>query len=221
MHQLTGILLTTLALSTLAACPGVESTPPDADDEPTEVDAAAAPAEEIWDLTAAFPGTTNPSGPWTYGYRFGLDGALVEFSALALELGEASGAAWYDPANHDSSVPSVWMNSGTELIYGNPAGMVALHPGLRGEYAVVRFIAPAPGTYSAEIQFFDGDTGATDATVVVDGDTVFARAVTADNPAFTLLPVTLDAGESIEVLVGPAGDGYADTTPVSFTIHAA
>ena len=188
-------------------------------DAPTDstADGDGAPdAGKRFDLAADFPGTANPNGPWTYGWAATLAGSLTVYPKLEKN---AVGPIWNDPANNSLGTPSAWKNNSSGILYGVPVGMVSLHPGQAGEYSVVRFKAPAAGTYSASVKFFSGDTGETDAKVYVNGTSVFTS-VTSTDPTYAVPPTALASGATIELWVGPSGSGISDNTPVSLTIQA-
>jgi hypothetical protein len=169
-----------------------------------------------YDMTAEFPGTANPNGPWTYGWAATMGGTLTLYPKLVANW---AGLSWGDPANNVFNTPLAWKNTTSGVVDGVPPGMASLHPGQSGEYSVARFTAPSDGTYSASIQFFSGDSGETDATVYVNGAVVFSGA-TSTNPHHTVPPTSLSAGVTIEIWVGPFGSGVADNTPVKLTIQA-
>jgi len=108
---------------------------------------------QSYDATADFSTTNNPSGTWTYG-------ALDEnFRSFETSPWDSSWEAWTSTIH---SAANVWINRSATAEYGINPGQVALHPGMGGEPAVIRWTAPE-GIGFAKIRvhgsFGSGDTG--------------------------------------------------------------
>jgi alpha-tubulin suppressor-like RCC1 family protein len=171
-----------------------------------------------WDATADFSGTANPNGAWSSGYTATLGSTFILFPAfesVALDL-------WYDPTNFAIGTPIFGKNVSASTAYGVPPGEVTLHPGCNAsEYAELRWTAPQAGSYLANVQFFAGDGGNTDAAVLVNGGApVFTVASTNTNPSYSSF-LSLAAGDRIQFAVGTGGDGCtSDNTPIRVTVLA-
>ncbi len=79
-----------------------------------------------------------------------------------LPLGSAGAASGYPLINHSTRPVSALMNGPNR--YTMPPHALGMHPGLNGEYAVIRFTVPADGNYKISGQFYaldDNDTGTT------------------------------------------------------------
>lgn len=220
---------TLLALSVViyvAGCGGVE---PDAVvdaadlDAPTAIDGAppidSAPIDGVpadaapvtAELVAAFPGTSNPNGVWSYGFATGVN---TPFMRLATLGGDATAPLW----GGDNAVTGgahFWKNLGTTVRYGVAPGAVSGHPGAQNQLAVVRYTAPFAGRFTAHIEAGAGDVGATSVLVRVAGVGVHS----ANSPTtFDLTPTTLAAGDTLDVAIGSLGDWSADNTPIIVTV---
>lgn len=218
------------SVATPDAAPAPTPTPPAdasteaASDAASEAAPDAAPdatAGVQADVTKDFATAANPNGAWTYGYTRDVPtapdaGALVVFSAVSNDPVVPS---WYDPANVQLGAPAAWRNDSAAVANGVAPGEFAVHPGNAGEYAVVRWTAPAAGVYAITLQFKEGDTGDTDGLLLLNGVALVTETSTA---AGTLheLQRTLAAGDRLDVAVGPKGDFRFDSTPLRFLVRS-
>lgn len=185
-------------------------------------------------------GSSNPSGPWSYGYSSSLPGftAFSTFtSAYPIGGSGVSGlAAWYVnlPNVTPKELPAVLKNTtGSTLNYAtvvHPTGLLNLHPSVSAGalYAVVRFTAPSTDTYnvSALFQGLDPKPTSTDvhvyrgATALLNG-TISSYGPPSLNFASTL---ALNAGDTLDFIVGPNGTAsdsfYYDSTGFNATISS-
>jgi hypothetical protein len=204
-------------VSFLAACGSTN--PPIDPDAADPVDASpaidSAPGSTTWVVADALPDPINPNGPWTYAYEHSVGAAPIEFPMQEVVT---DAVVWYDPADFDSSTPAAFENTSDQTQNGNPPGSVGLHPGLAGQLTGIRFVAPADGTYTADITASAGDAGSTTAAVFVDGNVALDFTSTDTEPTYHLAPTAMTAGTAIWLWISPDGDGYGDTTPVTFTV---
>ncbi len=174
------------------------------------------------DVTKDFSTVANPNGAWTFGYSLGDPtadaGGIVVFSTVSNATPNIP--SWYDPANVVLGAPSAWRNDSAATVSGIVPGEFAVHPGNAGEYAIVRWTAPAAGVYSVTLQFKTGDTGDTNGLLLHKGVALVTEGSTSTD-AVHELDVTLAAGDHLDVAVGSKGDFLFDSTPVHFTIHSA
>jgi hypothetical protein len=133
------------------------------------------------------------------------------------------------------AVPVVACNkTGSDVYFDGttfPAGKLAMHVGLAGEPAVLRFTAPADGEYRIEA-FFQGIAGSLpsrpDTTgavcVLVKGEKVFTDKINCDGrPNETTYEgkVVLKKGQTIDILSGSGNGSFnSDTVRVDLTITA-
>lgn len=175
------------------------------------------------DVTTDFSTLANPNGAWTYGYSVGDPtaanaGPLVVFNAVSDAAPDIK--SWYDPANSVLGAPAAWRNDSTATNNGIEPGEFAVHPGNAGEYAMVRWTAPAAGTYAVSVQFKAGDSGDTNGLLLHNGVALVTEDSTSTDTVHEL-DVTLTAGDHLDVAVGSEGDFHFDSTPIHFTIRSA
>ncbi|MGI8957946.1 MAG: hypothetical protein ACR2II_13685 [Chthoniobacterales bacterium] len=126
-----------------------------------------------WDAASEFndcanPDAANPSGVWSYGWKKTLTDkfflAMTPVNDPPFRFGWCNASGFPQISHTNRTVPSTGsgVNSGAFAPHA-----LALHPGLNGEYAVVRFTAPADGTYKASGQFYALDDHATGTTTDV------------------------------------------------------
>jgi hypothetical protein len=179
----------------------------------------------------------NPVGPWSYGQRSTYedkDLTLLKIHQDSLS-DDANFPGWVGESNDEKTGLGIRVNMGGEpetigFVWGSPGGPflgdgtpdIALHPadGNREEsYAVVRWTAPASGTYRIEASWRDisrggqnGSEGA-DVHLVVKGVSVFDGVVSleADSAsAETTHEARLSRGDVVDFVVGP--NAFADTS---------
>jgi hypothetical protein len=139
--------------------------------------AVPAPAETIYDAAADFSATSNPNGAWSCGWSPFLGGFfLLDFDH---QLPEGLDQ-WRGDRSSDGN-PSVYHNGtmaditlgGTTFFQENELG---LHPGPNGEYAVLRWSAPADGVIALDASFYGANFAyptSTDAHVLYNGQALF------------------------------------------------
>ena len=103
-------------------------------------------------------------------------------------------------------------------------GQFALHPGLGGEYAVVRWTAPAAGDYALAAQFagLARKPTTSDLHILHNGTELFEGFLNVrghGNAAEYATTVAARAGDTLDVVVGTGGDSpFSDTTALALTI---
>jgi hypothetical protein len=171
---------------------------------------------QTFDAAADYSRFNNPNGVWSAGYTNTLGSALVLYD---VNNGVTDGLnAWRSSAIGVD--PNFSKNlSGSTLINIAP-GQVSLHPGPNNQYSVLRFTAPTTAAYNVVAQFFVGDTGDTDANILLNSNAaapVFFAATTDTNPSFNQT-VNLTAGNTLDFVVGSKGSYFSDTTPLNVTL---
>ncbi len=171
-------------------------------------------ADIIYDPAASFSTTNNPNGVWRYGWSQTLGSAFTLdtfFQRLDGILPE-----WGGNLTRDGN-PGIYHNdtgsAQTVATLTMPAGSLAEHPGVGGQYALLRFTAPSSGTYSIAGSFsgfdFAGPT-TTDVHVLVDGVSRFDGAIVGfgpDSAAPFRVNLPLVSGETVDFAVGTGSDG--------------
>lgn len=171
-----------------------------------------------WDAAAEFndssnPDAANPSGVWSYGWkrtvtdRFYL--ATTPFTDPPSRFGWC-GASGFPVIDHTLRPVPTLMNGPNRTTF--PPHALAMHPGLNGEYAVIRFTAPVDGTYKVSGQFFgldDNGTGTTTDVWVLQGNEkggAFSAEIDyfggARSVSFTDTTFSLKKGSSLDFEVG-------------------
>ena len=168
------------------------------------------------DAVADFSGT-NPSGAWSYGWVAVGSTDTTTFQLLdTYQTGLlATGVDSWTLAG--GSQPVIAQNTGSDVTYPSgylagivqPASLLLLHPGEAGDWAVLRWTAPASGDYSINGYFENIDVQ----PVVVD----LAIAGTLDGGPFTVDPYGTDfytigqvyfaAGQTLDFIVESGGAG--------------
>jgi hypothetical protein len=168
----------------------------------------------IYDANADFaPNSHNPNGVWKYGYSTTLGGSLVQFSEY---FTDSFGFGWH--TNLSAGVP--------QFIHFNSAGLgvlpgeASLHGGPNGEYAVLRFTAPTPGSYDILASWRGpGDSGDTDLYLLQNSAlTLGSTSSTTTSGMIQVSALALDAGHTIDLAVGTKGSFISDNTPVNLVI---
>jgi hypothetical protein len=185
------------------------------------------------DLTKeSIAANANPNGPWSYGYR--ASAASSEFTPLPSsgveEIWRTVGGDvqgwWLEPARGvDHTPPWVLKNMGTAIVSSTfhpfssgtlTPGAMCVHPadGARA-YVVVRWTAPAPGSYSIDAVFtgLDSYGATTDVHVVINGRDLFAGDIRGGlkaptNVATYSKTISVATGDTIDFAVGPGSNGY-------------
>ncbi|HEY2713342.1 MAG TPA: hypothetical protein VGI60_12570 [Chthoniobacterales bacterium] len=127
---------------------------------------AAVPVS-CWDAASEFndsanPDAANPSGVWSYGWKKTLIDKFFLATTPYTDPPTCFGwcnASGYPKIIHTTRPVSVLMNGPNPAVF--PPHVLCLHPGMDGEYAVLRFTAPTDGAYRVSGQFFALDDNAT------------------------------------------------------------
>ena len=173
----------------------------------------------VWDAASDFTllTTANPNGVWSYGYdpASAVGYQFKAFNQFSAAVG--SSIIWVDGSYVTLNTPSLYKNLSSSSVVGILPGQISLHPGptSNGDAAILRFTAPATGSYGVNAQFFAGDTSETDARVVLNGNFNSALqffGVTSTNPIFSAGALALAAGDTLDFVVGNAGSFFFDST---------
>ena len=212
--------------------------------------ALVAPASggTVYDAAADFTkesiaAKANPNGAWSYGYRG--SAASSEFTLLPSsgveEIRRTVGGDvegwWLEPARgFDHSPPWLMKNMGAATVSStfHPFSTATLRPGsllvhpAAGDraYVVVRWTAPASGSYLIDTVFtgMDSRGATTDPHVVLNGCDLFAGDIrggldTPTNVASYKKTISIAKGDTIDFAVGPGGNGYiCDSTGLTAKI---
>lgn len=163
-----------------------------------------------YDFVKDFSASRNPSGPWGYGSR----DTLGVFARLTATTTTTCGTM---PIWTGAGEANIWRNTTGGTCFGGAPGQVSLHPGASGQFAVVRFTAPAPGEWDFEAQFFSGDLGETDVTITKNGTSLDRLATSSGSPTFGRT-IALLTGDTVDFELGARGDWSYDNTPTSIRV---
>ena len=172
-----------------------------------------------------FSATNNPTGVWRYGFESSLGGSFTLYDAPT-KLGVID--SWSESSV--GGLPDVTHNGTNSVAFASATAVyqpnqLALHPGLSGQFSILRFTAPSAGDYqiSATFSGIDTQTTTTDVHVLLDSSSIFDSSVNLDghgNSVSFSTMVSLAVGDSIDFAVGIGDDGSPgfDTTALAATI---
>jgi hypothetical protein len=182
----------------------------------------------LWNACDDFSITNgNPNGQWSYGSKLpsdlggGFVGAYVAEENTLFK-------SWH-AERIDGGAPAVSLNISDHTVAGIDPGELCVHPGSSAlEYqdylnqvATVRWTAPEAGTYSIWGMFGEGDRrgsrGDVDVYIYKNGSCLMSVFGTYDDEYFDLFE-SLAKGDTIDFMVGNAGDFGWDSTPLYATI---
>ncbi len=193
--------------------------------------------ETVYDAAAdltkdSIAAKANPNGPWAYGYRAtAVSSDFTPFPTAGVSppwraVTEDVQGWWLEPSRgFDMTPPYVLANVGTKTVAStfHPYSTATLRPGnlyvhpAAGDraYVVVRWTAPASGSYLVDTVFtgMDSRGATTDPHVVLNGRDLFAGYIrggldTPTNVASYKKTISVAKGDTIDFAVGPGGNGY-------------
>lgn len=193
---------------------------------------AAPAAAQTWDARADYSTTSNPNGVWTYGYATALGSAGTPAALTTYTTPQTYPSnlhTWYTPGMCGDNTPAVYKNlSASGYVAGSAnigAGQLALHPGCRNEFSVLRFTAPAagftPGNFDVAATFRSGDVGAKSVALFRNGSLLFEDILSGGESSNYASLLGLVAGDVIDLMVGAEGDYRFDTLEANLVISAA
>jgi hypothetical protein len=185
-------------------------------------------AAQSYNAAGDFSATSNPNGAWSYGWSYGVGSAFNLSTTntaayapgvpLSGWLGNENPAPFtgYPYALHNGTAGPATNNIFT--VY--QPGQLAESPGDSNECSVIRWTAPASGTFNIAATFSGlsskGDSA--DVHILHDGTSIFDSAVNPNPASYSGLQNML-AGDTIDFVVGNEGNGAnEDTTALSATI---
>ncbi len=185
---------------------GLSSSPP----TPTPTATPAPAPVSNYNAASDFSPTSNPAGAWSYGYKSAPNSAFT----LSANNGQpwTGGVSNWSPNAGGACCPTVTENTtgATQTYAGGavvqPAELLNLHPGASGEQSVVRWTAPAAGTYQIAGRFegIDAAVGTTTDVHILDNQTeILSNNVNGYGSQVPFnLTVLASAGEAIDFAVG-------------------
>jgi len=172
----------------------------------------------------------NPSLPWSYGWKSTLTGTFnlgIPYNPSADFSGWSAEIPYLLVAHNVHAVTFI----GSDLQATIPPHALYLHPGPSGEYAVLRFTAPACGAYRVSGQFYaldaNGNGTTTDVWILPNNSTIEAFSGNVNFYAmlkfssFTSVVFHLTKGSTLDFQVGYGtnNDYSFDTTGLNAVIE--
>ena len=180
------------------------------------------------------PNTAVPA--WSYGHRNTLTGALNLFANAGTDthtnaFGGQTGLEGWNSVNVQSTPIVVVNTTGASLqpsftVGPVPKDEMLVHPGDGGSngelYSVVRWTAPANGTYSESAHWTPIGTGNGVDVHVLVGGVQHDSAIVLPGGSYSTPPTTLNllAGTTVEFAIGNNGSIFFDSTAFNATIAA-
>ncbi len=161
---------------------------------------------QYYDATESFSLTDNPHAGWSGGWTASLGNTFHLYTTI---YSNAGGSAWIDPSQ------------GTAPYYGKVivdtngalAGQSVMHPGSGGQHSVLRFTVPETGEYTLSSQFYAGDRGNENITVLLNENSVQSLFSTStnSNPIYDTT-LFLIANDTVDFAIW--GEYTGGTTPL-------
>jgi hypothetical protein len=165
-----------------------------------------------WSVRNDFSATSNPSGPWSYGWTPDDNPAFTRYPSMLHIPGLD---VWQDAKDWFG----VYINHSDETMYGARPGEVSIHPGPNREHSVVRWQAPRSCTIIVKGAFGSGDEGAMTVGVRHNANQLFLASDTSkDEPFLFELKVQQDDTVDFDVGCGRGGSMWCGTTPIDAEI---
>ncbi len=190
-----------------------------------------------FDVSSDYSSINNPNGVWSYGWSSGLGSTFHLHTQNSVP--SSNGIDQWDDPGHCVLVPACLPNmahNGTanEIVSLTAVfrpGQISLHPGLPGDYSIVRWTSPAAYPIRIDAKFIGLDYvgTTTDVHILHNGLSVFDIFID-DVDGFTnLTPDTevslhallgVSAGDTIDFAAGLGSNGnfFFDTTGLEATI---
>lgn len=168
------------------------------------------------------------SNTWTYGYKTDTLNPFNLFPDYNLVPANTNVHRWF-ASGVDASLSALFNPTAVDQswdVFTMPANSMAMHPG-PSQQAVLRFTAPAAGTYDFSGSFYDvavpATAGATsNVYIVTGGATIFSGYVNGTvNPPpavpFDIMNLALTAGQTVDFQVQNAGAFWGDMVGLQVT----
>jgi hypothetical protein len=182
----------------------------------------------VYDVAADFSWTSNPNGRWQYGYTATLGGPITLFDYV-VDYPQSGGLVkmWQSSTNEFRMTPNVAYNTSPDTYTPNELSWlgheVSFHPGVNGEYGVIRWTADQNGTASIDAAFQKMHYGETDIHILYNNSSIFDSYLNSSVPSASYSspsPFIVKMGDTIDFAVGIGSDGTfsGDTRGLSATI---
>ncbi len=178
----------------------------------------------VFDAATDFSSSNpNPNGVWQYGWEATQNSSFNALSSFnqsnfssVLNMFGFLGDNW---TTDNYTFITIEKNNDSKSFVGVQPQQLGMHPGSSNEYTVLRFIVPTNNAYSIFAQAFSGDFGDTDATVLLNGQSIGYVDSTNSSPVIlNSIVKILTKGDTLDLLIGSKSDNTGDTTPIKFVI---
>ena len=187
---------------------------------------------DSYDAQAGYSTLNNPSGPWLYGYSLSVTGAVIP---LPIHTYDPTGLdLWWRGLGGVSNYPAIIHNPlGYPIQFGQGGnsivfpGRIAMRPAAAETNAVLRWVAPAAGSYTVAVSWLgiSGDCGSTSSTtnvhLVINGAMVYLGITSGlGTSAAAGGTYNLAAGDTVDAVVGngPDDNPNCDLIETTFTV---
>ncbi|MEY2408079.1 MAG: hypothetical protein QOF48_749, partial [Verrucomicrobiota bacterium] len=178
-------------------------------------------ATVVYDLSAGFSASSNPSGPWAYGWKGSLGGTFTPLTVTHMSTadGGQSVPSWQLSS---AQTPAVYKNTnaGTITFGGGAAsvssGTIWFYPGEDGRpenFGAIRFTVPPGGSGDYTVQVTVAPTypgppqGETDIHVIKNGTELFGQNLVPSAIAGYTNTLALTEGQTVDFAIGRGLDG--------------
>jgi len=174
-----------------------------------------------WDAEAEFSITSNPNGPWVYGWAPSIQPGYI---VTPYDVAQGSAASFQHWSSSQLGIDPCVVHNPTDqpILYGGdvPPHSLAFHPGPVDQKSIVRWIAPVSGTFQVSVRFYSINTHTTDVHVLSAGVSIYNGTIEGTDTKSFATAVSLTAGQSVDFAVGYGQDlNYGwDTTGLDPTI---
>ena len=191
--------------------------------------ACPAAAQHLYDASADFSTTSDPSpldgGVWSYGVEATLGSTFSLYTSTGSGTGNGGGTVqgWVSaggtpPVLGDNTSGTTYIDhTGGTTITVAP-NQLYLHPGPNGQYSVLRFTAPVTSTFSfmGDFNAADSRPTTTDVHVLLDNVSIADGGINVNgggNTASLSSPfLAMTKEDTLDFVVGDAGDFNYDST---------
>ena len=184
-----------------------------------------------WDAARDFSTSSNPNGPWSYGFSSNPGTGFAPATSCSVIIPEFVGWCAFQPGAVNGEPWVVKNTSGTTQQGGSMRlvpGQLGMHPGPAAEVAKIRWTAPKRGYYqfdgSFESRSLAGAGATVDVHILLNGFPLLQENISGgfgpgSGPEFSIR-WGMQAGDHVDFTVGAGGNGYnSDPTALDVAIQ--
>ena len=184
----------------------------------TTAAAANSQTPVVYDAVADFSVTNNPNGAWSYGFSPAT--TPVQFTPYNFSNGNLTvGGQWHRSC---CEYPKI---HGPQQLFGDTSKLLYLHPSgdPSARLSILRWTAPASGTFQIAGQFTRGNGGRKDVAVRLNGTQLASSRLGRDGETLPISgSVNVNAGDQLDFTSDIADDGQgSDSTGIRVRITQA